>query len=682
VNALSTLLNRVLASSRRQKQLILVTADALAIPAVLWLTWTQLAGYWWLPIRGGIELLGLASVFAVGSLALTGVYRAVVRAFDESFLRALFNSLMLYIVGLIALLTLSPFAPQPFSAAFLSTVLSASLIFFWVWGSRTAIRTLGQWLTHLGEVQQPVVIYGAGAAGRQLLAALRRETGFRPVAFLDDDVNLQGSVIAGLPVRSGTDAGGLLERHRVKDVFIAMPGSSRQARAQVIRRLEPFGVHVRALPGIDQLARGRIQFSDLQEVDIDDLLGRESVPPRASLFNANIAGLNVMVTGAGGSIGSELCRQILKAAPRRLVVLEHSEYALYAIDQELQALTSGIEIVPVLCTVLDQIRVEALLREHEIHTIYHAAAYKHVPLVEANPFEGVRNNALGTYRLAKAALAADVATMVLISTDKAVRPTNVMGASKRVAELVLQAFAAAHERRQDATRFTMVRFGNVLGSSGSVVPLFRKQIANGGPITLTHTEVTRYFMTIPEAAQLVIQAGAMGKGGDVFVLDMGQPIRIMDLARLMIRLSGLSERTAENPEGDIAIECIGLRPGEKLYEELLIGNGRVEPTEHEKILKAFEARLSLTEVESLLTRMQTLSERGDVFALRQLLSEVVEGYPAPTERRRPVTQEGADPGLGEAIKEPGLPSGLHVIAEGGQRTVPSISGASGGDSRT
>jgi FlaA1/EpsC-like NDP-sugar epimerase len=674
---LYALLNKLLARGRREKQAILVTVDLLAIPTALWLTWSQLAGYWWLPIKGGPELLLLATGLAVACLAFTGVYKAVVRAFDESFLRALFAGLMLYGGTLVGVLTLLPFAPQPFSAAFLSTIVSASLVFFWIWGSRTAIRTLGLWLGQAGAARVPVVIYGAGSAGRQLLAALRRVTGYRPVAFLDDDSNLSGSVIGGLPVCSGKQAPKVLARHRVREVFVAMPTATRQVRREVIQRLEPLGVHVRILPGIDQLAQGRISFSDLQEVDVSDLLGRECVPPRPQLFSANIAGLNVMVTGAGGSIGSELCRQILRAAPRKLILMENSEYALYAINEELREIASGIDVVPMLCSVLNHARVEGILREHAIHTIYHAAAYKHVPLVEANPFEGIRNNAVGTYRLARAAVAAGVSTFVLISTDKAVRPTNVMGASKRVAELVLQAFAKEAEAGR-GPRFTMVRFGNVLGSSGSVVPLFRSQIAKGGPITLTHPEVTRYFMTIPEAAQLVIQAGAMGQGGDVFVLDMGAPVKIADLARLMIRLSGLTERTALEPKGDIEITCIGLRPGEKLYEELLIGNGRVEPTEHPKILKAFEARLSLEEVNQLLRRMDQQALAGDVYALKQILSEVVEGYQAPADRRRTADAIASPARAGEspapvsasANEKPAAAAEtrLKVVADRGQRT--------------
>ncbi|WP_052378645.1 polysaccharide biosynthesis protein [Polycyclovorans algicola] len=648
MNHIKDLLNTLLASGRREKLLILVVMDALMIPAVLWLTWTQLAGYWWLPIRGGAELLVVATVASVACLAISGVYKAVVRAFDETFLRTLLLAMLLYSVVLIAALTLLPWAKQPFSAAFLSTVFSTSLIFFWVWGSRTAIRALGLFLGQVGSAPARVVIYGAGAAGRQLLAALRRETGHRPVAFLDDDASLHGSVIAGLPVRRGTLAKQVIQRFKANKVFIAMPGASRQKRREVIQRLEPLPVHVRVLPGFSELAHGHIQFNDLREVEIEDLLGRESVAPKPLLFSANIAGLNVMVTGAGGSIGAELCRQILVAAPRRLVLLDHSEYALYAIHQELEGLASAIEIVPVLGNVVDEQRMAFVMDSQQVQTVYHAAAYKHVPLVESNPFQGVRNNAMGTLHLARAAMACGVDTFVLISTDKAVRPTNVMGASKRLAELVLQMWAA--DANVGKTRFTMVRFGNVLASSGSVVPLFRKQIAAGGPITLTHAEVTRYFMTINEAAQLVIQAGAMGRGGDVFVLDMGSPIKIIDLARLMIRLSGLDERTLDNPDGDIEIKTVGLRPGEKLYEELLIGTGDAQETQHPKIMKVFEPSAGRDALMGFFDELEARAQQFDVPWLKDRLAELVEGYAPAAEPLGSVDRRRPGPRLGVAAR--------------------------------
>lgn len=649
---------------RRQKQVVLVVADLLAIPTVLWVTWSQLAGYWWLPISGGLEMLLLATGASVTCMALTGVYRAVVRAFDENFLRALLLGIGLYSMALVLALTVLPIARQPFSAAFLSTVFSSSLIFFWIWGSRTAIRAMIQRSWWMGPSPVPVVVYGAGAAGRQLLAALRREVAYKPVAFLDDDANLHGSVIGGLPVRRWSDARQLFERHKVAEVFVAMPMASRQARRAVLQRLEPFPVHVRVLPSITQLARGMVQFSDLREVEVEDLLGRESVAPKPLLFSANIAGLTVMVTGAGGSIGSELCRQVLLAAPKRLVLVEHSEFALYTIHQELQALAASVEIVPVLSSVLDERRMVALMARWPVNTIYHAAAYKHVPLVEANPWEGLRNNAVGTLRLARAAIEAGVQTFVLISTDKAVRPTNVMGASKRLAELVLQMLAV--ELGNSPTRFTMVRFGNVLASSGSVVPLFRRQIAAGGPITLTHPDVTRYFMTISEAAQLVIQAGAMGVGGDVFVLDMGAPVKIMDLARLMIRLSGYDERTPENPEGDIEIVTVGLRPGEKLYEELLIGTGDAESTQHPKIMKVFEPTVPKDVLLTFLAEVgesPTRDRHSDW--LQEQLTRLVEGYgPGP---RPAALQVSSDSVAGEPKNEPLLGSSKVVKANFGSK---------------
>ncbi len=610
------------AMPRRLKQLVLLAGDILMIPLLLFLALCLRLDSW---DHEQLFKPGLyVTAICVGGLALllSGVYRAVVRAFDEHFLNALMLASCSYAIAMFTLVS-AGVLDMPRS----TTVVSAFFLFLWVWGSRSLIRAILLQAFDLKHTRTPLLIYGAGNAGRQFLAVALKCSEYKPVAFLDDSRELIGTMVSGLPVFSGVRAAELVRRYDIKDIIIALPSASRARRREVIEGLELLGVHVRALPGLDRLMSGQITMNDVQEIDIADLLGRDAVAPNASLFARNIQGLSVMVSGAGGSIGSELCRQILSAGPRRLILLDLNEYSLYAIDRELRAAWPGVEIVSVLGSVMDQARIERLLRRHEVATVYHAAAYKHVPLVEANPFEGVRNNAIGTYRAACAARAAGVSTFVLISTDKAVRPTNVMGASKRLAELALQALTLSPVAPgRVATQFSMVRFGNVLGSSGSVVPLFRRQIAEGGPLTVTHGEVTRYFMTIPEAAQLVIQAGAMGRGGDVFVLDMGSPVRIVDLARKMIRLSGLTERNDVTPDGDIEIAVTGLRPGEKLYEELLIGDHNIEGTDHPRILRAVERALSLTEMETIFAEIEQLAVIRDTLALKRLLLWYVEGY--------------------------------------------------------
>jgi FlaA1/EpsC-like NDP-sugar epimerase len=486
-----------------------------------------------------------------------------------------------------------------------------------------------------------LLIYGAGSAGRQLAAAIAKSHEMRVVGFLDDDDRLHGHVLNGLPVYNPQDLTAVLGKVPVSDVLLALPSASRQRRNSILANLANHHLAVRTLPSVTDLAAGRVGLSDVRELDIDDLLGRDAVKPNGLLINRNTHHKTVLVTGAGGSIGSELCRQILQCQPQQLLLLEMSEFALYQIHQDLQAQLArqadqtalagdapGIqtELVPLLGSVCDELRMQEIMRTWRPHTVYHAAAYKHVPLVEHNPAEGVRNNVWGTLVCAQAAARNGVANFVLVSTDKAVRPTNIMGATKRLAEMVLQALAmASAQRPQQHTTFTMVRFGNVLGSSGSVVPLFREQIKNGGPITLTHPDITRYFMTIPEAAQLVIQAGAMGTGGDVFVLDMGQPVRIADLALRMVELSGLSVRDEANPEGDIALQVTGLRPGEKLYEELLIGDNP-QPTQHKRIMKAHEDLLPWDALQPQLDALQACVLRNDVPGMRALLQTLVPGY--------------------------------------------------------
>jgi FlaA1/EpsC-like NDP-sugar epimerase len=471
--------------------------------------------------------------------------------------------------------------------------------------------------------RKSVVIYGAGNAGVQLASALIHGREFKAVAFIDDDVALHKQKINNLKIYGLSALNVLIDRYNITDVLLAIPSASHSRRSQIIRLLEAYPIHVRSVPGINEIANGKITFDVVQEVDVADLLGRDSVPPNLDLLYANIRGKVVMVTGAGGSIGSELCRQIVQHRPKMLVLFELSEFQLYSIHQSLSSQTE-VKIVPLLGSVTDQARVQQVCQAFKIQTIYHAAAYKHVPLVEQNPGQAISNNIFGTLALAQAAIATQVETFVLISTDKAVRPTNTMGATKRFAELILQALSQTPVLCQ-RTRFTMVRFGNVLGSSGSVVPLFREQIAKGGPVTVTDARIIRYFMTIPEAAELVIQAGAMGQGGDVFVLDMGEPVRIVDLARRMIRLSGFEVKTDYKPDGDIEIVYTGLRAGEKLYEELLIGDN-VSQTSHEKIMRAQETVIDWDSLKPLLAQLQQTVLANDFEAARTVLKQAVTGF--------------------------------------------------------
>jgi FlaA1/EpsC-like NDP-sugar epimerase len=506
------------------------------------------------------------------------------------------------------------------------------LLLIFVGTSRAVARIWlgGLYLNQFSKSNLPqVLIYGAGNAGRQLADAMANSTEMRVVGFLDDDHSLQGNVLNGLPILNPDDLTEVLMDLPVTDVLLALPSVSRQRRNEILQSLSPHKLSVRTLPVLSDIASGRVSLNDVRELDIDDLLGREPVKPNGLLVNRNTQGKVVLVTGAGGSIGSELCRQILQTRPDKLLLVEMSEFALYQIHQELQADFIEATLVPLLASACDEMRMSDIMRTWKPNTVYHAAAYKHVPLVEHNPAEGVHNNARGTLVCAQAAMAAGVQNFVLISTDKAVRPTNIMGASKRLAEMVLQALDRslryAREDDQPKTIFSMVRFGNVLGSSGSVVPLFREQIKQGGPITLTHTDITRYFMTIPEAAQLVIQAGAMGTGGDVFVLDMGEPVRIYDLAKRMVELSGLSLVTPSNPNGDIEIAITGLRPGEKLYEELLIGDNP-KPTQHPRIMQAHEEFLSWEQLQVKLEELNGAVSLNNVPAIRGLLQELVSGY--------------------------------------------------------
>lgn len=639
----------LLGLNRRHKRLLQVAVDVGLVWLALWLAFFVRLGRSDLidPLGGHLWLFMLAPLISIPLFVRFGLYRAVMRYLGNDALWAIAKAVSLSALLLALLVYWYRDAPALVPRSLVLNYWWLSLML--VGGVRLFMRQyfMGDWYTAgMGfpflsqEDGLPrVAIYGAGSAGNQLLSALRMGRSMRPVAFIDDDDGISGRVIAGLKVYKPKHIQQMIELCGATEVLLAIPSASRGRRREILAALEPFPLHVRSVPGFMDLASGRVKVEDIQEVDIADLLGRDAVAPQAELFARCIRGQVVLVTGAGGSIGSELCRQILTQAPAALILFEHSEFNLYSIHQELDLSIrrDGLmpQLVPILGSVRNPERVLDVLRTWRVNTVYHAAAYKHVPMVEHNAAEGVQNNVLGTLHVAQAAIQAGVENFVLISTDKAVRPTNVMGSTKRLSELVLQALSAeaapqlfddnSGVRQVKKTRFTMVRFGNVLGSSGSVIPLFRSQIQRGGPVTVTHPNITRYFMTIPEAAQLVIQAGSMGLGGDVFVLDMGEPVRIAELAEKMIHLSGLSVRSESNPRGDIAIEFTGLRPGEKLYEELLIGDN-VTPTEHPMIMRANEAYLPWDELRNVLTEMELALHNNDFPKLRQLLCLAVDGY--------------------------------------------------------
>jgi FlaA1/EpsC-like NDP-sugar epimerase len=615
--------------SRSVKRVIVFCLDAFLCVLTVWLSF-YLRLNEFVALSGPVLLPVFASIcIAIPIFIFSGLYRAIFRYSGLPAMGAMARAMLLYGVLFASLFTFYGFQGVPRTVGLIQPLLM--LIF--VGASRAFARVWlgGLYLSQINKSKLPqVLIYGAGSAGRQLASAMENSFEMRVVGFLDDDDRLQGNVLNGLPILNPSDLDEVLVEMPVTDVLLALPSVSRQRRNEILKSLSAHKLSVRTLPHLSDIASGRITVNDLRELDIDDLLGREPVKPNGLLLNRNTHGKTVLVTGAGGSIGSELCRQILSTLPKKLLLVEMSEFALYQIHQELQTQLEDhapegevTELIPLLASVCDADRMQDIMATWKPQTVYHAAAYKHVPLVEHNPAEGVRNNVLGTRVCAEAAAANGVHNFVLISTDKAVRPTNVMGASKRLSEMVLQALA--HHSTQATTIFSMVRFGNVLGSSGSVVPLFRDQIKSGGPITLTHEDITRYFMTIPEAAQLVIQAGAMGTGGDVFVLDMGQPVRIVDLAKRMVELSGLVLKDELHPDGDIEITITGLRPGEKLFEELLIGDNP-QPTQHPRIMKANEDFMSWHTLQLQLDKINMAVQTNDVPKIRGLLQSLVPGY--------------------------------------------------------
>ena len=612
-----------LSLSRVVKRLIMMFVDVLLIVTILTLSFSMRLGEWFWPQGDLVYLLFFAPLVAIPIFIKFGLYRAIVRYIGFKALWVIVQAVSLYALvwGVIVLLSGAQGVPR--SVILINWILGMLLI----GGS----RIIGRWWfsdkksysVNAFDKRKNVLVYGAGSAGIQLATALTYSQELNPIAFIDDEPTLTNHQIMGLKVHSSNNLGELVASMKIEEVLLAIPSVSRNRRNEIINNLEPYPVLVRTVPGVSELAQGKLKINDLNVVSINDLLGRDPVPPNQNYLRADITNKVVMITGAGGSIGSELCRQIIQLQPKKIVLFEQNEFSLYTIDQELIQKNLKIDIAPILGSVLDSKQVERVCKTFSVQTIYHAAAYKHVPMIELNNFSGIENNIFGTLSCAEAAVLSNVETFVLISTDKAVRPTNIMGATKRFSEMILQALSKKYNDK--ATNFSMVRFGNVLDSSGSVIPLFNKQIKEGGPVTVTDPAIIRYFMTIPEAAQLVIQAGAMSKGGDVFVLDMGEPVKILYLAKKMIHLSGLNIKDSNNPNGDIEILFTGLRPGEKLYEELLIGDSVLE-TEHQLILRSNEEMLPWSDLKLILNKLKTSVDKQNLEGARQALIEAVPGY--------------------------------------------------------
>lgn len=620
-----------LSLSTRKIAAILISIDVLLSVVALWTAFSLRLGEWFVPSDTQWLLFILSPLLAVPVFIRLGLYHAIIRYIGGQVLWVIFQAVTLSSLAFSLVVFLTDFIQLPKTVPILNWLVLLLLVggsrFIARWWFADAYTKLG------GSVSKDcyskkVIIYGAGGAGVQLASALIIAQEFKPVAFIDDDKSLQRQKVNGLRIYSMTSLSYLIERHGISDLLLAIPSATRARRNEIIRLLEPYQVHVKTVPRMTDIAQGKIKFDELQEVDIADLLRRDSVEPDQDLLHANITNKVVMVSGAGGTIGSELCRQIITLQPTKVILFELNEFSLYSIQKELTHVVSNLatgnkfQIVSLLGSVVDKSRINKICKTFKVQTIYHAAALKHVPLVEQNPCQAIKNNIFGTLNIAQAAIKNNVETFVLISTDKAVRPTSTMGATKRFAELILQSLSLKGRRN---TRFTMVRFGNVLGSSGSVIPLFREQIARGGPVTVTDSRILRYFMTITEAAQLVIQAGAMGQGGDVFVLDMGEAIRIIDLAKRMIHLSGLEIKDEAHPDGEIEITYTGLRPGEKLFEELLIGNN-ISETAHSRIMRAEEDIIPLIELDQRLDDLKLAVQKDNLNLMRSILQQTITGF--------------------------------------------------------
>ena len=616
--------NRLLTLDRFYKQIITLSFDVVILIFSLWLAFflqsddfisKHIITNWWLII--------VVPIIAIPLFVKTGLYRSVLQYAGVKVITTSFQSITITCI----VVTFIHYYGRGYFLEINHTLPRSIIIMFW-FVSNTFIITsrfllkgmIYSWDTSVNKRKQ-TLIYGAGNAGIQLVESLTKSMDYAPVAFIDDNKKKQGTIINYIQIFPFENLEKVIKKFDVKLILLAIPSASASKRVEILKKLSKFPLEVKVLPSVDNIVNGEVTIDSIKHVQVEDILGRDAVLPKESLLKKNIKGKNILITGAGGSIGSELCRQILNLEPKKIVLFENSEFNLYSIHQELSQNRKRSEIIPKLATVTNSHQINKVISENQINTIFHAAAYKHVPMVEMNISEGVYNNVVGTYNVAKSAIENKVENMLLISTDKAVRPTNVMGASKRFSELILQAFSDENS----STCFSMVRFGNVLDSTGSVVPLFREQIKKGGPVTVTHRDITRYFMSIPEAVQLVLQAGAMAKGGDVFVLDMGDPIKILDLAYRMIHLSGLKPIDTENPSGDIKIKFTGLRPGEKLYEELLIGDDVIQ-SEHPRIMQAREEKLTLDIIEKNVLEISNFRENQDDLAIKHILLKNVNGY--------------------------------------------------------
>jgi FlaA1/EpsC-like NDP-sugar epimerase len=605
--------------SRQKKQAIMISADVCFLLFAIWLSFAlRLGDVWSDKLESNLWIFILIPIVSIPIFLKLGLYRSVLKFMGTKVIVTAFQAITITSLILGFVMMIFREADMPRTVILIFWCVSSILI---VVGRFMFKGLLYSWDNYVNN-RKPTIIYGAGSAGAQLVESLRKNHEYAPIAFIDDDVSKHGTFINFTKVYAFKELKNIIDKRNAKNILLAIPSLSANGKRDLLKKLSKYPVEVKLLPSLSSLVEGKVSIENIRHVEVQDILGRVPVSPKSSLLKKNIQGKNILITGAGGSIGSELCRQIIHLKPSKIVLFDHSEFNLYSIDFELNSLQiNDCEVIPILSDVTNLNMVKSVIAENKIDTIYHAAAYKHVPMVEKNIVEGVYNNAIGTYNVAMCAHECKVENMVLISTDKAVRPTNIMGASKRFSELILQGLNAEKTK----TCFSMVRFGNVLDSAGSVVPLFRKQIKEGGPVTVTHSKVTRYFMSIPEAVQLVLQAGAMAKGGDVFVLDMGEPVRILDLAYRMINLSGLSPITNENPEGDIKVVFTGLRPGEKLYEELLIGHDVIQ-SEHPQIMQANEAKLYWEDVQKSISVIMESHKNLNDENIRSLLLEKVEGF--------------------------------------------------------
>ena len=611
--------HRLTSLSRQKKQIIMIAADVFFLLFAIWLSFAlRLGDAWSYKLESNLWIFALIPLVSIPLFIKLGLYRSVLKFMGTKVIVTVFQAISITSLILGFVMMIFREADLPRTVIFIFWSVSGILI---VVGRFMFKGLLYSWDNFVNN-RKPTIIYGAGSAGAQLVESLRKNHEYAPIAFIDDDKSKHGTFINFTKIYPFQELKRIIDERNAKIILLAIPSLSANGKRDLLKKLSKYPIEVKLLPSLSSIVEGMVSIDNIRHVEVQDILGRIPVAPKSTLLKKNIKGKNVLITGAGGSIGSELCRQIINLKPKKVVLFDHSEFNLYSIDYELSSLQlNDCQIVPILSDVTNMKKVKSVISENAIDTIYHAAAYKHVPMVERNVVEGVYNNVVGTYNVALSAKECEVENMVLISTDKAVRPTNVMGASKRFSELILQGLNSEKTK----TCFSMVRFGNVLDSAGSVVPLFRKQIKDGGPVTVTHSKVTRYFMSIPEAVQLVLQAGSMAKGGDVFVLDMGEPVKILDLAYRMINLSGLSPITNENPEGDIKVVYTGLRPGEKLYEELLIGHDVIQ-SKHPQIMQANEAFLSWSEVQKSIEIITESYQNLNDESIRKLLLEKVEGF--------------------------------------------------------